>query len=381
MLVSVLGTKTIGGTVISAELNGKKTETKTDNKGHALLDFSAIAAGLNNPTIAVIKSFDKDGKLIGTANTTVQPGGLKIAGPPEIKQLPKNISNGDAVTIPGKNLGADAKLFCGEQLQETLSASDKEMIVSTNAKPGEQKAYVTTPNGVSESQTVNVYSLDFALPKSSIKPKENVQAQVHYESIPAGTKLIFTNKSPETVKMTIPGAQNAANECIYTVADKNGSLPVNITGIIRGNFTIAMDVSFLPNNTKAQRPAKFDEGKNIVEEMKPEEENKIFDKVEIEASFPGGDGKWRQYLERNLNSKIANENGAPKGTYTVLVQFVVDKEGNISNVRALTNHGYGMEQEAIRCIQKGPKWNAALQNARPVKAYRRQPITFQVQGE
>jgi len=129
-------------------------------------------------------------------------------------------------------------------------------------------------------------------------------------------------------------------------------------------------------------PAVIDEGKKIVEEKKPEEdENKIFDKVEIEASFPGGDGKWRQYLERNCNGQVASDNGAPEGTYTTMVQFVVDKEGNISDVKALTNHGYGMEQEAVRTIQKGPKWTPAIQNGRQVKAYRRQPITFQVQGE
>ncbi len=128
-------------------------------------------------------------------------------------------------------------------------------------------------------------------------------------------------------------------------------------------------------------PANVDEGKKIVEEKKEEDENKIFDKVEIEASFPGGDSKWRQYLERNCNGSVATDAGAPEGTYTTIVQFVVDKEGNISDVKALTNHGYGMEQEAIRAIQKGPKWNPAVQNGRQVKAYRKQPITFQVQGE
>jgi len=128
-------------------------------------------------------------------------------------------------------------------------------------------------------------------------------------------------------------------------------------------------------------PAVIDEGKQIVEEKKEEDENKIFDKVEIEASFPGGDSKWRQYLERNCNGQVATDNGAPEGTYTTVVQFVVDKEGNISDVRALTNHGYGMEEEAMRTIKKGPKWNPAVQNGRQVKAYRKQPITFQVSGE
>ena len=130
-----------------------------------------------------------------------------------------------------------------------------------------------------------------------------------------------------------------------------------------------------------QTPVQIDEGKQIVEEKKEDDENKIFDKVEIEAGFPGGEGKWRQYLERNCNGQIASDQGAPEGTYTTVVQFVVDKEGNISDVRALTNHGYGMEEEAMRVIKKGPRWTPAVQNGRNVKAYRKQPITFVVTGE
>lgn len=130
-----------------------------------------------------------------------------------------------------------------------------------------------------------------------------------------------------------------------------------------------------------QTPVMIDEGKQIIEEKKPEDENKIFDKVEIEAAFPGGDSKWRRYLEQNCNGQVATDNGAPEGTYTTIIQFVVDKEGNISDVRAMTNHGYGMEAEAMRVIKKGPKWTPAVQNGRQVKAYRKQPITFQVQGE
>jgi len=128
-------------------------------------------------------------------------------------------------------------------------------------------------------------------------------------------------------------------------------------------------------------PTQIDEGKQVIEEKKEDDENKIFDKVEIEAMFPGGDSKWRQYLERNLNAQVAADNGAPEGTYTTVVQFVVDKEGNISDVRALTNHGYGLEDEAMRVIKKGPKWTPAIQNGRQVKAYRKQPITFVVSGD
>jgi protein TonB len=125
----------------------------------------------------------------------------------------------------------------------------------------------------------------------------------------------------------------------------------------------------------------IDEGKQVVEEKKEEDENRVFEKVEIEASFPGGVSAWRKYLEKNLRAETATDNGAPSGTYTVNVRFIVDREGNISDVRALTSHGFGLEEEAVRVIKKGPKWNPGNQNGRAVNSYHTQPITFVVTEE
>lgn len=101
----------------------------------------------------------------------------------------------------------------------------------------------------------------------------------------------------------------------------------------------------------------------------------IFTKVEQEAQYPGN---WRSFLERNLDGQVAVDNGAAPGNYTVMVQFVVDVAGNVSDVKALTGHGYGMEQEAIRVIKKSNKWKPAIQNGREAKAFRKLPITFTV---
>lgn len=120
-----------------------------------------------------------------------------------------------------------------------------------------------------------------------------------------------------------------------------------------------------------------DEGKQVVEAPK-EDENKIFEKVEVEAEFPGGLSAWRRFLERNLNAQVPSDAGAPTGSYTVIVKFIVDKSGAVSDVRATTSHGFGMEEEAVRAIRKGPKWTPAIQNGRQVNAYRQQPITFVV---
>ncbi len=122
-----------------------------------------------------------------------------------------------------------------------------------------------------------------------------------------------------------------------------------------------------------------DKGSQVVEAPKSNDEDKIFTKVENEAAFPGGEAAWRRYLEKNLNASTPVDNGAPEGTYQVIVRFIVSKDGSISDVQAESKHGYGMEDEAVKIIKKGPKWTPALQNGRNVNAYRRQPITFVVQ--
>ena len=122
-----------------------------------------------------------------------------------------------------------------------------------------------------------------------------------------------------------------------------------------------------------------DKGTQVVEAPKADDEDKVFTKVENEAQFPGGETAWRRYLEKNLNANAPVDNGAPGGTYQVIVKFIVSKDGSISDVQAETKHGYGMEDEAVKIIKRGPKWTPALQNGRNVNAYRRQPITFVVQ--
>lgn len=125
-----------------------------------------------------------------------------------------------------------------------------------------------------------------------------------------------------------------------------------------------------------------EKGTQVVEApVVSEDENKVFNKVEIEAAFPGGTGAWTKYLRNKLDANTPIDNGAPEGTYQVIVKFIVSKDGSISDVVAETKHGYGMEQEAIKVIKNGPKWTPAQQNGRMVNAYRRQPITFVVQEQ
>jgi periplasmic protein TonB len=132
-------------------------------------------------------------------------------------------------------------------------------------------------------------------------------------------------------------------------------------------------------------PPVEEKGTGVVEAPKKVEEDydKVFTKVEKEAKFPGGPEAWRRYLERNLNANAAQEDGAPAGSYTVKVQFIVDKEGNISNVQAIESPKAcpSCAAEAVKIIKKGPKWDPAVQNGRNVIYQAIQFVTFQVQEE
>lgn len=126
-------------------------------------------------------------------------------------------------------------------------------------------------------------------------------------------------------------------------------------------------------------PPKVEQETKVVEAPK-EDENQVFTKVEVEAQFPGGEAKWNAYVKREVERNLdeLTEDGQAG---TCEVQFIVDKEGNVSNVEALTMKGSVLAKVATDAIKKGPKWTPAIQNGRQVKAYRRQKITFQLPEE
>lgn len=105
--------------------------------------------------------------------------------------------------------------------------------------------------------------------------------------------------------------------------------------------------------------------------------DKTYIDVQIQAKFPGGDEAWRKYISREIErymDELQEEGKAGSCT----VQFVVDKDGTISEVEALTMKGSKLAEIAVNAIRKGPKWSPAENNGKKVKAYRKQPVTFQL---
>ncbi|MBX3239592.1 MAG: energy transducer TonB [Chitinophagaceae bacterium] len=113
---------------------------------------------------------------------------------------------------------------------------------------------------------------------------------------------------------------------------------------------------------------------------KEDPEDHILVHVQIEAKYPGGDQAWRKYISREIN-RYMDELQEEGKAGTCIVQFVVDREGNISEVEALTMKGTKLAELCVNAIRKGPKWTPAENNGKKVKAYRKQPVTFQLLNE
>jgi beta-lactamase regulating signal transducer with metallopeptidase domain len=109
-------------------------------------------------------------------------------------------------------------------------------------------------------------------------------------------------------------------------------------------------------------------------------EEPVFSEVEIPAQFPGGQDEWRKYLTKNLKADIAVKEGWKPGTYNVTIQFIIDKEGNLSKFEAMNYIGSKTAQHCIDIIKNGPKWIPAEQNGKKVNTYYKQPVTFVIDG-
>lgn len=121
------------------------------------------------------------------------------------------------------------------------------------------------------------------------------------------------------------------------------------------------------NNTKAQSA----ENRDTLQTG-----GKAFDKVEVEASFPGGPAAWTKYITKYIQDNATSFKRKDFGS--CVVRFIVDKRGHISDVEATNMKKSKLAKLAVEAIENGPKWIPAQQNGKTVNAYRLQPVTLEV---
>ena len=110
---------------------------------------------------------------------------------------------------------------------------------------------------------------------------------------------------------------------------------------------------------------------------KPEVATKVFDVVEEMPSFPGGQGALMSYLASNIKYPVVAQENGVQGR--VIVSFVVELDGSISDVRVARSVDPSLDREAQRVVKSMPRWKPGKQNGSAVRVKYTVPVVFRLQ--
>lgn len=113
-----------------------------------------------------------------------------------------------------------------------------------------------------------------------------------------------------------------------------------------------------------------------VEEPKIEESTQILDVAQVMPEFEGGMAAMYKWLGKKLNYPEEAQRIGKEGK--VVLSFVIEKNGEISDLKIIKSVGFGCDEEAIRVVKKMPKWKPGMQGGRPVRVRFVLPLSFKL---
>jgi len=111
------------------------------------------------------------------------------------------------------------------------------------------------------------------------------------------------------------------------------------------------------------------------------EDEQVYSTVSIEQmpDFPGGIAKFYSHVSKNYNYPAAAREKGVSGR--VIVSFIIEKDGSLTDIKVLRDLGMGTGEEAIRLLKNSPKWRAGMQNGRSVRVQYTLPIMLNLDAQ
>ena len=158
-----------------------------------------------------------------------------------------------------------------------------------------------------------------------------------------------------------------------TVTDMNGEFSMDVR---QGSTVVAAYVGYASESIVANNPQR----KYVFTLQKDGsgDSGKPFDVVEQMPQFPGGHAALLQYLAQNIRYPEAAHKAGIQGR--VIANFVVEKDGSITEAKIVKSVSPELDAEALRVIGSMPNWMPGMQNGEPVRVKYTVPITFKLQG-
>lgn len=101
--------------------------------------------------------------------------------------------------------------------------------------------------------------------------------------------------------------------------------------------------------------------------------------AETMPTFEGGDvNKFsRSYVQPNVSYPGAAVDGGIEGT--VIIQFIVERDGSVSNIKVFKSANRYLDEEAIRVVSRSPKWSPGMNRGKAVRTYIQVPVNFRLE--
>lgn len=118
----------------------------------------------------------------------------------------------------------------------------------------------------------------------------------------------------------------------------------------------------------------------VIEEPKVERPapDKIYETVEQQAEFPGGQGAMMKWIANNLRYPELAQQNHIQGR--VIVKFTIEKDGSVSNPTVVRGVDKDLDKEAVRLVKKMPKWRPGKDKGAVVRCYYTLPVNFKLQN-
>ena len=193
----------------------------------------------------------------------------------------------------------------------------------------------------------------------------------------------YTTKEKKTATLTAENTEVAEEEIIPITQDtpppppEAPKIPIISDQIDIVDDDITVEDNFMNIDDSGDLGVEIRDYIEEVEEEVVEEETIPFQLVEEKPKFQGGDANaFSAWVAKNLvYPEIAKENGVQG---RVMLQFTVNPDGSVSNVKVLRGVDASLDKEAVRVVSSSPKWTPGKQRDRAVKVSYTFPVIFQL---
>ena len=130
-------------------------------------------------------------------------------------------------------------------------------------------------------------------------------------------------------------------------------------------------------DTVVSEETKVEEIKIVEQEVEKEDVDQIFSIVEEQATYKGGLASFYEFVGKKIKYPAQAKRMNIEGK--VFVEFVIERDGRLTDVKAIKGIGGGCDEEAVRVVMSSPGWNPGKQRGKPVRTRFVIPINFRLQ--